>query len=90
MVDHQIHDGTPMSLVAINGHVPGSTVNATAGTATVWCETCGWTGRSYRGRWADKADEQWRVHAGDIAMRIGLRHGEPGNSCHCRECRGGP
>lgn len=87
MSNHQIHHGTPTNLLAVNGHTPTSTWNPSTSTATVGCDTCPWVGRSYGGRWAHKADEQWRVHAGDIAMRVEIVHGQPNSSCHCRKCK---
>jgi hypothetical protein len=86
MVNHVIRYGYPPDLVTVNGHMASAGFNETAGNSWVGCTRCGWVGRSFKGRWAEKANEQWRLHAGDIAMGVDIVHGQTGNNCYCSEC----
>jgi hypothetical protein len=84
MVNHEVVTLLPLGLV--NGHVPLVVHNVTTGEMGLHCRTCGWIGRPYGRRWADKVDGTWRIHAGDLAMGITLAHGQIGNGCHCASC----
>lgn len=86
MVDHKVWTGYPTQLAEINGHSPRSSYNENTEHHSLFCDTCGWVGRSYKGRWAEKADEQWAVHAADIAMRRKPTDGQKHTNCHCWYC----
>lgn len=87
MVNHVVSDFYPTRLVAINEHDPRAAFNETTRESWVYCDGCGWIGRSYKGRWADKADEQWAVHAADIAMRREPKNGQKHLNCACWHCK---
>jgi hypothetical protein len=90
MVNHKVHDGPAYWLTTVNGHEPWRAYNETANTETMFCDTCGWVGQSFKGRWRDKAEATWRIHAGDIAMGLELMHGrhdDVNQRCFCATCQ---
>lgn len=89
MVDHITHSSPAYWLTTVNGHEPWRFYNESTNTEGMFCDTCGWHGQSYKGRWRDKAEATWREHAGDLAMGLTLVHGERGPvnaGCHCATC----
>lgn len=86
MTDHQYVELHPGSAQRINGHEPVIGHNATTGYARIHCQTCDWVGKGFTGRWHSKVEAEWRVHAGDLAMGVQIKHGTVGNGCHCATC----
>jgi hypothetical protein len=90
MGNHVTHSGPAYWLTTVNEHEPWRFYNESTNQESVFCDTCGWTGKSFKGRWRDKAEAAWREHAGDIAMGLKLEHGkrEPVNAgCYCATCQ---
>ena len=85
MVNHRVHDLHPGNLEPINDHQPGATYNENTGDRRVNC-SCGWISRAYRGRWSEKVDDQWGIHAADIAMRRKPTGEQLHVNCHCAVC----
>jgi len=86
VVNHQFANLHPGWAKAVNGHEPMIFHNVTTGYARIYCATCDWSAHGYARRWHAKVETEWRVHAGEIAMGLEVKHGETDSGCHCARC----
>lgn len=86
MGSHRVVDLHSATAIAVNGHEPLIVHNVTTRVMRMACDTCDWLGPSRKGRWQDRVEDDWRTHAGDVAMGVTVTHGQVGNGCYCASC----